>query len=274
MQIIPLLLAGITALGLYGCGESEEAIQLRGLQDDMLLANATIDSLNYHVEASNLLIDELRARADSLQHVDDKLLQSVQRLNKEVGKWKRLAGERQRKNEQLTTEINRLKQEKIADQQALARIRSESDSLNTALLEAATSIRRQSDHIQRLEVSLAERDDQLDKLKRAQTSVRVLVAGENFLKENGYLKVSRPFGRGFRKNYKLIKKLESDNPMVRNVPIGDATLVESKLMELVDRYGKLKEGDDFDESKEEGKTRITFFNELLAGVDVLAVVED
>ena len=79
-----LLLSVAIAAVFLSCGEDEEAKRLAEFQTDLHMANATIDSLNYTVESSNLLIDELRARADSLQHVDDKLLASVQKLNREV----------------------------------------------------------------------------------------------------------------------------------------------------------------------------------------------
>ena len=73
------------AAAFLSCGEDEDAIRLAEFQTNLQMANAAIDSLNYTVESSNLLIDELRARADSLQHVDDKLLASVQKLNREIG---------------------------------------------------------------------------------------------------------------------------------------------------------------------------------------------
>jgi len=55
--------------------------------------------------------------------------------------------------------------------------------------------------------------------------------------------------------------------------LGEPFFVEGKLKALVDRYGKLKEGRDYEELKENGQLRIVFVNDLLAGVDVLAVVE-
>ena len=83
------------------CGPSEEEILIAELQEDLTRANTTIDSLNYTVESSNLLIDNMRSRVDSLQRVDAKLLQSVQRLNKAVKRWRNLARDHKRKNEQL-----------------------------------------------------------------------------------------------------------------------------------------------------------------------------
>ena len=121
------------AAAFLSCGEDEDAIRLAEFQNNLQMANATIDSLNYTVESSNLLIDELRARADSLQHVDDKLLASVQKLNREVKKWRRLASEQKRMNQQLTQQIERMKVEKQADKRSIAHLRSQADSLNSAL---------------------------------------------------------------------------------------------------------------------------------------------
>ncbi|SVC66688.1 uncharacterized protein METZ01_LOCUS319542, partial [marine metagenome] len=102
------------------CGPSEEELLLEQMTADMLVANTTIDSLNYTIESSNLLIDEMRSRVDSLQHVDEKLIASMNRLNREVKKWRDLAGEHKRMNEQLTAEMERMKREKQNDQRSIA----------------------------------------------------------------------------------------------------------------------------------------------------------
>ena len=214
MRLIPVLLAAALAFGLSACGEDEEAKLLAQLQDEMQLANATIDSLNYTVESSNLLIDELRARADSLQHVDDKLVKTIQSLNKEVRKWQQLASEQRSKNEELRGEIERMKRDKQIDQQTIGRLRGEADSLRSALLESHTSIRRQSDQIRLLETELAQAQEDVTHLRQAQRSVHVYMATEDFLEENGYLETSRSLGRVFRKAYKLTRKLDADDPQV------------------------------------------------------------
>jgi chromosome segregation ATPase len=267
------LIGVVFLLGLQACGEDEEAIMLANLQEDLRVANAAFDSLSYTLDSSNLLIDELRSRADSLQYVDAQLLQTVQDLNKEVRQWRNLYSEQKRKNEELGKELERMKREKQVDQQTIARLRSESDSLNTALLDAHTDIRRQSDHIHSLEDNLASTQSELEDLKTAQASVRVLMATEDFLKENDYLKTNRSLGKLFRTSYKLERRLEIKDPQVRKAPLGEQIFVEGKLKALVDRYGKLKEGRDYKKLKENGQLRIVFVNDLLAGVDVLAVVE-
>ena len=256
------------------CGPSEEEVLIGELQEDLNSAKTTIDSLNYTVESSNMLIDEMRSRVDSLQYVDAKLLESVQKLNKEVKKWRALASEHKRKNEQLTAEVERLKRDKQADQRNIAKLRSEADSLNTTLLDAHTSIRRQEDHIRRMEVDLARAQDDAATLRQAQTSVRVYAASEAFLKENGYLESSRAFRRGFRKAFKLIKPLEPTDPAVRLVPIGETVSLEGKIESVVDRYGKLKKGDDYSAKKVDGAVELTFTNSMLAGVDVVAVMKE
>ena len=130
-----LVLAAV-AVGLLACGPSEEELMLAQLQEDLTVANATIDSLNFTVETSNLLIDEMRTRVDSLGRVEERLIQSMQRLNVEVKKWRDLASEQKRRNDQLTAEVERMKREKQTDQRTIARLRSEADSLNATLLDA------------------------------------------------------------------------------------------------------------------------------------------
>jgi hypothetical protein len=259
------------ALGLTACGESEEAKLLANLQEEMQLANSAIDSLNYTVESSNLLIDELRARADSLQRVDDKLVQTIQSLNKEVHKWQQLASAQRAKNEEFRGEIERMKREKQVDQQTIGRIRGESDSLRSALLESHTSIRRQSDQIRQMETDLSQAQEDVVALRAAQISVHVLMGSEDFLKENGYLATSRSMV--FRTTYQLNRKLAAEDPQVSSYGIGDPLQIQGKLKALVDRYGKLKAGKDYKIEKSGGQTTVYFINELLGGADVVAILD-
>jgi len=263
------------ALAFLSCGPSEEEILLGELGEDLAVANSTIDSLTYSVESRDSKINEMRALVDSLQHVDDRLLASVQQLNKAVKKWRTLAGEQKRKNDELTVEIERLKQEKRIDQRSIARVRAEADSLNSSLLEAHTDIRRQEGRIDRLQTDLATSRDDAAQLERAQTTVRVYVASENYLKDNGFLKSSRKLGRAFRKSYALVKRLDPKDPKVVMVPVGDPLFVEGELSALVDRYGKLKDGRVFEKKRDKvrGGVEITFVDDMLGGVDVLAVMK-
>ncbi len=261
-------------LSLFSCGPSEEELMLAQFQTDLEIANSAIDSLNYTVESSNLLIDEMRALVDSTQYVNDKLLESVQKLSREVRQWRQLANEYQQNNKKLTTEIERLKVEKQADRQAIAQLRSQADSLGGELLDAHTSIRRQSDHIREMEVDLAKAQDEVDELRRGKTSVNLYVATEQFLKENGYLETSRSPLSAFRKSFKLVKKLDPTDPAVRLVAVGESVALNGKLDRMVDRFGKLKKGNDFKLQKEAGQETATFVNEMLGGVDVLAVIKE
>ena len=259
---------------ILSCGEDEEALMIADLQTDLSTASTIIDSLNLQIDDVNYLLDDARARVDSLDRVDDKLLKTIKALNKNVTKFRKLYTQQQQKSRQLAVEIDRLKVEKQADRQVIASLRGEADSLNSQLLEAHTSIRRQSDHIRQMEMDLAQTQDDLETLRRAQFEVRVLVASEDFLTENGFMKTSRPFGRGFRKSYALIRKLNPADSMVRKVPIGEELTLEGKLVTAVDHYGSLKKGDDYSENKEGELRTMTFTNEMLGGTDVLAVVKD
>ena len=103
-SITAAVCAAVAVFGL-SCGPSEEEILITELTEDLNSATTIIDSLNYTVESSNMLIDEMKSRVDSLHRVTPKLLESVQRLNKEVKKWANLASEHKRKNQQLTVEM-------------------------------------------------------------------------------------------------------------------------------------------------------------------------
>jgi gas vesicle protein len=263
-----------TVLTIASCANEEQEQMLAQLQTDLTSANAAIDSLTYTLDDSNLLLDALRAKADSAQSVNEKLIRDVQGLNKSLREFRNLAEQRKVQNDRLQAEIRRMKEDKQADSRTIAGLRGQADSLNTVLLEAHTSIRRQSDHIRQLEIDLAQTQDQVSTLIAAQRSVRLYAAGEKFLEENGYLDTSRPFGRAFRKQYRLIKKVDPEDPAVVLAPVGTEIVVEGKVKVMVDRYGTLKKGDDYTQSTAEGQTTITFLNELITGTEVLAVVEN
>ncbi|MBD02807.1 MAG: hypothetical protein CME24_00490 [Gemmatimonadetes bacterium] len=273
LRLLPILGAlALTAL-LAACGPSEEELRLAALQQDLTLANDTIDSLNFTVESTNLLIDEMRDRVDSLTVVDTKLLESVQRLNKEVRHWRELAGEHQRKNEQLSRQIESLKRDKQTDQRQISQLRSQADSINSALLDAHTAIRRQEGHIRGMEQELGKSQDEVAMLREAQVSVRLYAASEDYLKESGYLKVKRPFGRGFRKDYNLLQPLDATDPRVRLAPIDEAIEIEGDIDVLVDRYGKVNK-DAYERRRlDNGATAITFTDQLYGGADVLIVLK-
>ncbi len=272
-RVTPFLVAMAVAL-ISACGPSEEELRLEELTSEMSAANAVIDSLNYTVESSNLLIDEMRSRVDSLQQVDQKLLESVQRLNREVRQWRDLASDRKKMNEQLTAEVERMKREKQTDQRSIDRLRASADSINTALLAAHTSIRRQEDHLKRMDMELSQSRDEVALLRQAETSVRVYAATEDYLKDNGYLDSGRSLGRAFRKSFKLIKRIDPSDPRMQLAPIGEALLIEGQIDALVDRFGEVKKGDSYTTKKGEGsRIEVIFTDELLGGSDVLVVLK-
>ena len=270
----PILTFCTFALFLVSCADEEQEQLLLQLQGDLSKANAAIDSLTYSLDDSNLLLDGMRAQVDSAQHVNDTMLNNMKTLNIKLRKWTAIAEERRKKNEELGGIIERMKREKQANTQNIAKFRAEADSLNGVLLETHTSIRRQSDHIRRLEMDLAQTRDQAETLAKAQDAVHLYAAGEKYLKDNGYLDTSRPFGGGFRKQYRLVKKIRSDDPGVQLVPIGQGHVLEGKISAFVDRYGKLRKGEDYQSAKVEGGSRITFVNELVGGTGVLAIIKD
>lgn len=262
------------AAGFHGCGPSEEELALAQLEQDMAEAHAVIDSLNYTVESSNLLINDLRAQVDSTQEVNEKLLASVQNLSREVREWRQLATEYRQSNERLTGEIAQLREARQADQRTIAALRNETDSLTTAMMEAHTNIRRQSDQIRQMEEQLTMAHDEADMLRRADRGISLFVGSEDFLRANGYLDVSRSFGRALRRVYRMTANLDPSAPDVRVVEIGESFVIEGNLDSLVDRYGKLDRGNDYRVDRINGAVTVTFINNLLGGADVVAILRD
>ena len=263
------------ALFLAACTNKEQEMLLRQLQSDMVRANAAIDSLTYSLDDSNRLLDDMRAQVDSTQQVNDKLLENVQKLNKELRHWSKLATEYKQSNERLKLEIEQLRREKQADRYTISQLRAETDRLNGELLETHSSIRRQSDHIRRLEQELAQTKAELDEAKKAaQNAVYLYAANETQLVEQGYLKTHRPFGSGFRKQYELIKQIRRDNPGTQVAPIGQTIALPGQVEALVDHYGKLRKGDDYEMTQGEAGVQVAFLNELAGGTGVLAILKE
>ncbi len=257
------------------CTDKEQEMLLLQLQSDMVRANAAIDSLTYSLDDSNRLLDDMRAQVDSTQQVNDKLLESVQKLNKELRHWSNLATEYKQSNARLKREIEQLRREKQADRYTISQLRTETDRLNGELLETHSSIRRQSDQIRRLEQELAQTKAELDEAKKiAQNAVYLYAANETQLLEQGYLKTNRPFGSGFRKQYELIKRIDRDNPSTQVAPIGQAIALSSEVEAFVDRYGRLKQGADYKVTRNEAGVQVAFLNELAGGTGVLAILKE
>ncbi|MDE2808750.1 MAG: hypothetical protein OXN90_10065 [Gemmatimonadota bacterium] len=263
------------ALFLASCTNKEQEMLLLQLQSDMVRANAAIDSLTYSLDDSNRLLDDMRAQVDSTQQVNDKLLENVQKLNKELRHWSKLATEYKQSNARLKLEIEQLRREKQTDRYTISQLRAETDRLNGELLETHSSIRRQSDHIRRLEQELAQTKAELDEAKKAaQNAVFLYAANETQLVEQGYLKTHRPFGRGFRKQYELIKKIDRDSPGTQVAPIGQTIALPGEVEALVDHYGKLRVGDDYEMTRGEAGVQVAFLNELAGGTSVLAILKE
>ena len=266
------------ALFLASCTDKEQEMLLLQLQSDMVRANAAIDSLTYSLDDSNRLLDDMRAQVDSTQQVNDKLLENVQKLNKELRHWSKLATEYKQSNARLKSEIEQLKREKQTDRSTISQLRAEADRLNGELLETHSSIRRQSDHIRRLEQELVQTKAKLDEAKKAQvaaqSAVYLYAANETQLIEQGYLKTHRPFGSGFRKQYELVKKINRDSPGAQVAPIGQTVALAGEVEALVDYYGKLRQGDDYEMKRGQAGVQVTFLNELAGGMGVLAILKE
>ena len=280
----PTLLLLLTLL-LFACSSQtppteDEAQALGQLQDELRQANTVIDSLNFTVDASNQIIDGLRAQVTSLQKVDARLYDSVQQLSAELRNWRTQAEDQRERNQAMSAELERLRREKHSDQQTITRLRREADSLNAALLDANGALRRQVGHLDQLREELALARSDADQARQAtqaaQTagraallSVHLYAAGEQALLEQGYLEAGRKM---FRRTYKLIKALDPADPRLRPAPIGQPVELEGDLRGLADRYGRLREGTDYRQEKLEGRVQVTFTNPLLQGSEVVAVV--
>ena len=260
-----LSLALLLCIGLTACGESEVERQKRVIAQK----EASIDSLEDEVGSSQAELVTLKTQLDSLTKFEMLLQEKNQQLQKEVKKYRSIADQRRRKNEELRTAISQLQEEKEADAVKIDRLITESDSLTTAL-------RVQRDVTMKLtrDLDAANKDieETQEKLDQAKNAVRVVVGTEDRLKADGFLETGRRF---FRKGYKLVQKPGHDNLKVRLFSIGEGLTLDrgQKLKELIGRSGKLKKDKDYTVRLSADGTHITLVNELLKGEAVLVVIE-
>lgn len=265
----------VTAIALAGCGQQQDTQLLQSLQEDLRTSNSTIDSLNLTVDTSNQLIDALRARADSLQGVDERLLASVQELNREVREWRQLALDQRNRNDLLKAEVERLSRDRQADQGAILRLRAQSDSLTGELLAAHAALERQNDYVRRLETELGQGRTEVQILRQAAASVRVRVGTEAELQAAGYLQVTRPSARSTRKTYRMVARVTEGDPAARLVPVGGQLALDHQPRMVLDRYGRLKEGTGFRlENDDQKPIVLSLIDQRLAGTDLLVVTPD
>lgn len=267
-----LTILACTALVVAGCGRSEDPALL-GLQSDLSTANAAIDSLTASLESTNQVIGGLRARADSLQWVDETLVASVQSLSKDVKQWRAAAEEQKRLNAVLGQEVERMRREKAVDLQTIRGMRANADSLNLALLVAHNSLRRQVAQIQNLEADLAQAQGEVTALRKRALSVLLLVGSEDDLKKAGFLETDRAMGQAFQKSYRMRRKLDQEDPAAITLPLREYATLTRRPVAIVDRFGRLRETHDYRLDGKGAETTIVFVNDLLKGSEALVVME-
>ena len=260
-----LSLALLLCVGLTACGESEVEKQKRVIAQK----EASIDSLEDEVGSSQAELVTLKTQLDSLTKFEMLLQEKNQQLQKEVKKYRSIADQRRRKNEELQTAISQLQDEKVADASKIDRLITESDSLTVALREQRDVTLKLTQNLDSANKDIERTQEKLDQAKNA---VRVVVGTEERLKADGFLETGRRF---FRKGYKLVQKPGHEDYKVNVLAIGESLTLPpgQKLKELIGRTGKLKKGKDYTVSLSAAGTQITLVSELLKGEAVLVVIE-
>ena len=282
MSIRFTILALASCLMLTACSDEDEKARLL---EGIVTRSALNDSLKKEIIQAEIDKDALEAISDSLSKFGDLLLEKNNQLHEELEQTKQEADKSRRDNERLQAEIGQLQEEIDLLQEDKRTNEQEIHRLAVAIDSISVDQDRLKGVNQDLENKLNEIREALNAVHRVQKSVRLLVGTESRLKGNRFLKTSR--GATLRKQYKLVEKIESDDPRVKIVSINQqlpltldsipTALVgrsgKLKLKALADRHGKLKEGRDYTVHKSKGTTVITFINRVLEGTDVLAVVE-
>ena len=260
-----LSLALLLCIGLSACGESEVERQKRVIAQK----EASIDSLETEVGSAQTELVTLKTQLDSLTKFEMLLQEKNQQLQKEVKKYRAIAEQRRRKNEELQAAIAELEEQKVADAAKIDRLITESDSLTVALRDQRDVAMKLSKDLDTAQQNIEQTEAELDQAKNA---VRVVVGTEDGLKADGFLETGRRF---FRKGYKLVQKPGHKDMKVKYFAIGERLTLErgKKLKELIGRSGKLKKDKDYTVSLSAEGTHVTLVNDLLKGEAVLVVIE-
>ncbi len=260
-----LSLALLVCVGLSACGESEVERQQRVIAQK----EASIDSLQTEVGSAQTELVTLKTQLDSLTKFEMLLQEKNQQLQKEVKKYRAIAEQRRRKNEELQAAIAELEEQKVADAAKIDRLITESDSLTVALRDQRDVAMKLSKDLDTAQQNIERTEAELDLAKNA---VRVVVGTEDGLKADGFLETGRRF---FRKGYKLVQKPGHKDMKVKYFAIGERLTLErgKKLKELIGRSGKLKKDKDYTVSLSAEGTHVTLVNDLLKGEAVLVVIK-
>ena len=260
-----LSLALLLCIGLSACGESEVERQKRVIAQK----EASIDSLETEVGSAQTELVTLKTQLDSLTKFEMLLQEKNQQLQKEVKKYRAIAEQRRRKNEELQAAIAELEEQKVADAAKIDRLITESDSLTVALRDQRDVAMKLSKDLDTAQQNIEQTEAELDQAKNA---VRVVVGTEDGLKADGFLETGRRF---FRKGYKLVQKPGHKDMKVKYFAIGERLTLErgKKLKELIGRSGKLKKDKDYTVSLSADGTHVSLVNDLLKGEAVLVVIE-
>ena len=239
-----------------------------GLEAEVATYTAQIDSMDNVVIGLNDRINTLRTQMDSARAANKVLLSSLRKVTSEMKEYRRLYGEQKKANERLVSELRQVRAEREQATEEVRALKSEVDSLNTALYSKTV-------RLVRLESSLEQALEEKRMLSEAATSVLVIQGTEDDLKSKGYLETSRSF---FRKKYKIASfpdVLEGEGgDAVMRISLGETLALDGELDALCDRHGKLEKGKEYEVRQgPPGQSLITFIDDTLQGQRILAIVK-
>ena len=265
----------------------KEVKAIASLIQENLGYESKINLLETDLDSLGRVKELLQKKNQALFQENQVLSQEIKKNNQEIKNYRHEIAQLQTENQASAEEITELRADKQASVKKIAKLGAE-----------FAEISADRDRLRGLNENLQEKlvyaQQIFEEVREAENSVRLMVGTEKLLEGNGFLKTSessiqrKPGSiRRKQKQYKLVGKPKSDDPHVKLVPINQQlrltlqaipkALVDRsgklKLKALVDRSGKLEKGRDYKVSESRGTMIITFTNRVLAGTDVLAVVE-
>ena len=243
---------------------------LKAVKEHTSGMDTTLKAVKEHTSDIDSLVKQTSENNDQLTAIIDNLTEARKHLGKQIHQ---LGEDIKNYQSNIDNQTVKALNDKIA--QLSENLKFQKDSLATALNSQKVSL---TTTIESQKATIDSIKDELDKAKKAQNSVRLLIGSEDSLKKGGFLNTDRPFPYLWAKS-NLSKKLSAKDTLVT---IGEPFPLESapqelvggsgplKLTALVSHTGSLKENKDYTVKND---SIITFINPLLGRMHILAVVE-
>ena len=257
--------AVLSVVALSGCGSEKEDPYVKQLKQEVRVYSGQIDSLHAVVEGYDARLRSIRSQLDTAHTANQQLVASLQKVTGELKEYRRLYSEQKALNTKLQGELQQVGAERDRSIARARQMKARADSLDNELYVQRSRMARLE---ARLEASLKREAG----AQKAVSAVFIYADTKETLEKAGYLKVKQT--TIITDAYTLVGFPDVKDARVKQTAVGKTLVLDGELQFLVDRHGKLKKDTAYiEERTADGRTRVTFLDNILEGQRILAVVK-